>query len=353
MNKVLAIILIFLISSGVAYATKPDMGRNRSKGRVNQYIDGVYSQLKYKRGMKRLKIETFRRAYYGYLNLLEHGKVSNTRYLTICDFSLSSNTNRLWLIDTRSKQVVMNTLVAHGARTGEEYARNFSNIPESHQSSLGFYITKQTYNGHNGYSMRMDGVDGRFNSNAYSRDVVMHGAKYVSQAYARANKRIGRSWGCPSVATHLAAPIIDKIKNGSVLFIYHPTVSYLRTSYWLNNRIGRLPSGANKVIATTKHKSISEETEASKDPKLDDAASMLEAEEIPKDTAIATITKIEEPEEIKELESQKHVKMKTIAIPADQVTDEMRAKAIKKKKIVRKVNKIIRLGGEKKKADSK
>ena len=353
MGKIVTLLSFLLLLGGAAWATNPDMGRNRSNGRVNQYIDGVYAQLKYKRGMKRMKIETFRRAYYGYLNLLEHGKVTNRRYLTVCDFSLSSNTNRLWLIDTRSKQVVINTLVAHGSRTGEEYARSFSNIPESHQSSLGFYITKQTYAGHNGYSMRMEGVDGRFNNNAMSRDVVMHGAAYVSKAYARANKRIGRSWGCPSVASNMAAPIIDKIRNGSVLFIYHPTTRYLRTSYWLNNRVGKLPSGADRVIANADNSNDASKMGPVEETKMQNAETMLAAEVAPKDTVQFTITEYEEPAEVKELKKRGGVKIKTIIIPADEITPEMRAKTLKKKKVVRRVNKVTHLNGKTEKAVSK
>ncbi len=354
MRKILTLLSILVLLGGTSYATNPDVGRNRANARVNQYIDGVYAQLKYKRGMKRLKLETFRRAYYGYLNLLEHGSVSNRKYLTICDFSLSSNTNRLWLIDTRTKKVVFNTLVAHGVKTGDEYAKYFSNVSESHQSSLGFYITKNSYAGHNGYSMRMEGVDGRFNNNAMKRDVVMHGAAYVSKSFARANRRIGRSWGCPSVALNMAAPIIDRIKNGSVLFIYHPTKSYLRASYWLNNRVGRLPSEADRVLANTTNdpvdasKTTATDTDQ-KEVKIQMAKSMLaEQEEMPieDDAKLTTITKLEEPQEIKDLEKQEGVKIKTIIIPADEVTPEMRNKALKKKKIVRKVSKITHLNGK-------
>jgi len=332
-------------------ATNPDIGRKKVNTRVTQYIDGVFNQLKYKRGMKRMKLETFRKAYYGYLNLVEHGKVYNRRYLTVCDFSLSSNTNRLWLIDTRSKQVVINTLVAHGARTGEEYAKYFSNIPESHQSSLGFYVTRNSYSGKNGYSMRMDGVDGRFNSNALSRDVVMHGADYVSNAYARANKRIGRSWGCPSVTRNMAAPIIDRIKNGTVLFIYHPSKSYLRTSYWLNNRVGRLPRNASKVIAqnskSIKNKAADAEFQ-NKD--IQEAEDFLKKEEeVIVDTPLATIVEYSDPEELRKVKEQEYVKVKSIVVPKDQITPEMRAKTLKETKTVRKVNKITILGGKKEK----
>lgn len=349
MKRIGSIILFFLLLGGVASATKPGSGQRQANGRVYQYIDGIYAQLKYQRGMKKMKIETFRKSYYGYLNLLEHGKVRNSRYLTVCDFSLSSNSKRLWVIDTRTKRVVINTLVAHGQGTGEEYARRFSNIPESHQSSLGFFITRQTYSGHNGYSMRMDGVDGRWNNKAYSRDIVMHGASYVSHAYARANKRLGRSWGCPSVASNMAAPIIDKIKNGSVLFIYHPTQSYLRSSYWLNNRVGRLPKNAPQVLAATKAKPTNKE--AKEPTEQNEQAAAGSQEEEAEDKSVLTVTTYEDAQEIQDLKNNPKLNVQTITIPANQITPEMKEKAIKRKKVVRKISKIIDLTKTKKKEE--
>lgn len=345
MKYIVTLFLIFFSFGIVAHATNPDRINKRENARVYAYIDGVYKQLKYKRGMKHIKRETFQKAYFGYLNLLEHGKLTNKRYLTVCDFSLSSNTNRLWLIDTRTKTVIINTLVAHGQATGEEYATRFSNIPESHQSSLGFFVTAQTYSGHNGYSMRMQGVDGNFNNRAMSRDIVMHGADYVSHAFARANKRLGRSWGCPSVSREMTRPIIDRIKNGSCLFIYHPTKSYLRSSFWLNNRVGRLPREAKNII--TQSETLSKESEAVdvKTSPLENAAPEPVEKE---DKSVLTIVEYEDPQEVQDLKNRKNVKIETVAVPEDQVTDEMRAKVLKKKKIVRKINKIIHLGKDSK-----
>lgn len=351
MKKVITLLSLFLLLGGAASAIKPDVGFKKSNSRVDRYIDGIFGQLRYKRGMKRMKAETFRRAYYGYLNLVEHGKVSNRRYLTVCDFSLSSNTKRLWLIDTRTKQVVINTLVAHGQRTGEEYARYFSNISESHQSSMGFFITKQTYSGHNGYSMRMAGMDGRWNSKAYSRDIVMHGADYVSHAYARANKRLGRSWGCPSVSRQMAAPIIDRIKNGSVLFIYHPTRNYLRTSFWLNNGIGRLPRNANTVIASN---SVSKKVRDTESINMKKAEDFLEKEEpiIEEPKPVAIITEYKDPESIQAAKKDENMKVTKVAISAEDVTPDLKAKAQKKKKVVRKIMKINVLKNKDSKSDS-
>jgi len=131
--------------------------------------------------------------------------------------------------------VLFNSLVAHGKNTGEEFATNFSNTESSLQSSLGFYITENTYEGENGYSLRLEGMDSGFNDAAMQRSIVMHGADYVSEDFAAQHQRIGRSWGCPAVPRALAAPIIDTVKGQSCLFIYYPDQNYLSQSKWLNS----------------------------------------------------------------------------------------------------------------------
>lgn len=183
-----------------------------------------------------LKYDVFEKALTGFENLKKAGKINpETNLLTVCDFSLSSNTKRLWVIDTETGNVLFNSLVAHGKNTGEEFATNFSNIENSLQSSLGFYITDATYEGENGYSLRLLGMDKGFNDNALQRSIVMHGADYVSEDFAKSQKRIGRSWGCPAVPRALAAPIINTIKGQNVLFIYYPDQNYLNKSEWLKS----------------------------------------------------------------------------------------------------------------------
>src|SRR5690606_41086785 len=132
-----------------------------------------------------------------------------------------------------SKKVPFHTLVAHDMVTGEEFATRFSNRINSHQSSLGFYITEGTYMGNNGYSLRLTGMDPGYNDRASERAIVMHGADYVCQSFIKNHRRLGRSWGCPAVPTALARPIIDKIKDQSCLFIYYPDEQYLTASQWL------------------------------------------------------------------------------------------------------------------------
>jgi hypothetical protein len=119
--------------------------------------------------------------------------------------------------------------------TGDEFAEHFSNNDSSHQSSLGFYVTEETYNGKNGYSLKLIGMDKGFNDAALERAIVMHGADYVSDNFASAHKRIGRSWGCPAISRELAAPIINTIKGKNCLFIYYPDKNYLNSSEWLKS----------------------------------------------------------------------------------------------------------------------
>lgn len=167
-------------------------------------------------------LESFEMAFEGYENLKLQHKLENN-ILTIIDFSLSSNQKRLWVIDMNSNEVLFHTLVAHGMNSGAEFATNFSNKPESYKSSLGFYLTAEIYSGKHGSSMRLDGLEKGVNDNARDRAIVMHGADYVSDIFAKNNGRLGRSQGCPAVPNNMVNKIITKIKNKSVLFIYHPS----------------------------------------------------------------------------------------------------------------------------------
>ena len=183
-----------------------------------------------------LNPEVFEKAFLGFTKLKKAGKLPETSNLiSIVDFSLSSTQKRLWVIDLEKKVVVFNSLVAHGKNTGEEFAQKFSNTESSYQSSLGFYITESTYNGSNGYSLKLLGMDPGYNDAALQRAIVMHGADYVSEDFIKSQKRIGRSWGCPAVPRALAEPIINTIKGKNVLFIYYPDEQYLSTSQWLKD----------------------------------------------------------------------------------------------------------------------
>lgn len=169
-------------------------------------------------------------AYQGYLNLLTSGKISNQRYLTIVDFSLSANQKRLWTVDLHENKLVFHELVAHGMGTGEEFARHFSNQPESHKSSLGFYTTGEIYMGKHNESLRLHGLEKGFNDKALERGIVIHAANYVQESFIRDHKRLGRSHGCPAVRPEINLPLINTIQGGSLVFIYFPDQQYLNQS---------------------------------------------------------------------------------------------------------------------------
>lgn len=164
----------------------------------------------------------------GLNKLMEEGKLLNNSIISIIDFSQPSNRKRLFVLDLKNYQVLFNTLVAHGRNTGREWANYFSNQGSSYMSSPGFYVTRETYEGKNGYSLKLEGLERGINDNAYNRGIVVHGAQYVSQDLANAQGYIGRSQGCPAVPVQSSKPIINTIKGGTCLFIYHP--SYVQRS---------------------------------------------------------------------------------------------------------------------------
>ena len=182
---------------------------------------------------KGLSYKVFEKGMTGYFNLRNSKKgIISKSILTIVDFEKRSKEKRLWVIDLNKTKVLFNTLVAHGKNTGEDKAINFSNTPQSNMSSLGFYLTEETYCGKHGLSLRLNGLDEGFNSNARDRAIVMHGADYVCEEFISANGRLGRSQGCPALPVKEHRPIIQTIAGGSVLFIHHPTPGY--ESIYLN-----------------------------------------------------------------------------------------------------------------------
>lgn len=183
---------------------------------------------------KGLTKEAFTDAFIGYRKLLNNGVVRKTNIITVADFSQSSRNKRLFILDVDAQEVIMQTYVAHGRNSGQEYATSFSNRPESNKSSLGFYLTKGTYIGKHGESLILDGLEKGINDNAEARKIVIHGAGYIGDQHLQSNPFTGRSLGCPAVANKLSKKVINTLKDGSVLFIYHPTASYLNGSRILN-----------------------------------------------------------------------------------------------------------------------
>jgi hypothetical protein len=173
--------------------------------------------------------ESFTRALEGFYLLQEKGEFEKS-LLTVIDFSLSANEKRLWIIDLSLNEVVLQTYVAHGRNSGNEFAKKFSNIPESFQSSLGFYTTAETYFGKHGYSLRLDGLEKGINDKARERAIVIHGADYVSESFIQNQGRLGRSLGCPALKQEESKMIIDLIKEKTCLFIYYPSEEYTSKS---------------------------------------------------------------------------------------------------------------------------
>lgn len=200
---------------------------------IVEKADSIYDNLQLLQAG--LKEEAFELAYKGYYKLLEEGMVSKADVLTIADFSKPSFQNRLYIIDMVEGKILYQTLVAHGRNSGLDYATDFSNKPQSNKSSLGFYLTLQTYFGDNGYSLKLRGLEKGINDRAYERAIVLHGSAYATETFANSNGYLGRSLGCPAVPAKQTAGIINTIKNGSVMFIYHPNKQYQTQSTILNS----------------------------------------------------------------------------------------------------------------------
>ncbi|MCE5205046.1 MAG: murein L,D-transpeptidase catalytic domain family protein [Porphyromonadaceae bacterium] len=173
-----------------------------------------------------IHFDAFKAAYTGYKKLNKQ----NNPLLTLIDFNLPSTEKRMYVLDMTRKEVLFVSYVSHGRNSGENYATSFSNRNGSHQSSLGFYRTGGTYQGSNGYSLLLDGLEKGINDQARARAIVIHGADYCSEAVIRSSGRLGRSFGCPALPIKLAKPIINAIKGGSLLFIYANQADYLAKS---------------------------------------------------------------------------------------------------------------------------
>lgn len=190
--------------------------------------------------INRIDVKVLTKALAGYYALKEQGKVNRDGILTVIDFNRPSVEERLFVIDLDRGCLLYSGLVAHGSGSGDNYAERFSNDPGSHQSSLGFYTTGTTYDGKNGYSLRLFGMERGINDNAEMRSIVIHGADYVSDDFIRKNGRLGRSQGCPALSLEGFQQVIDLIKEGSCLFIYQSTREYALKSTLLDPDVARL-----------------------------------------------------------------------------------------------------------------
>lgn len=217
----------------------------RSSVEPNQYtaIDTVKSikdQLYEKLSLQDplLPEDVFNTAYTGFKNMkFEQALDSNAAILTVVDMSQSSNKKRMWIIDVFREEIILNTYVAHGRNSGNEFAKQHSNQLNSYQSSPGFYKTANTYHGKHGLSLRLEGLDTLYNDLAMQRAIVLHGADYVNEDFIKQHSRLGRSLGCPAVPQKDRTLIIETIKDGTCLYIHFDDPQYLADSRWLKNRV--------------------------------------------------------------------------------------------------------------------
>ncbi len=255
-NLFISVIVVFFLSLSFVFAKSTIIGKYFIEKEVVPSIHGksavskvhpkiylafsnnLYDSLRLESiGLKR---QIFDYALMGFNFMREKGMLGDKEIISIVDFSKPSSVKRLFIIDLQNVKVLFKTYVAHGSKSGKEFANQFSNALSSNKSSLGFYETLNTYEGGNGYSLRLQGMEQGINDNANKRSIVLHGAGYVDERLIHSQGYIGRSWGCPAVPQALHRSIIDKIKNGTCLFIFSPDSKYLANSKILN--LYRLPS---------------------------------------------------------------------------------------------------------------
>ncbi len=192
-------------------------------------VQSIYQELK----NASLSFEAFDHAYAGWQKLKDSLSFKSN-IITLVDFSQPSTQKRFYLIDMDTKEVVYQNYVAHGKNSGMLNAEKFSNIANSNQSSLGFYKTGETYFGKHGLSLKLDGLEKGINDKARERHIVIHKANYAEEAFIKQHGRLGRSFGCPAIPSANYDFVINKIKDGTLLFIYHPKMTYIKSSSILN-----------------------------------------------------------------------------------------------------------------------
>jgi hypothetical protein len=228
--------MVFILSScapPVPTCQATESGTGESVDAFEPYIQSLYEAIGLKK--KGLDFAIFRYALIGYYNLKRQDAISKTGIITIVDFRKSCNESRFYVIDLIRQKVLYQTLVAHGRHSGDIYARYFSNKPGSLKSSLGFFVTGNTYEGEYGYSLYLYGLDGSFNDKAKARGIVVHGASYVTRSFLKEYGKIGRSQGCPALPAGPHINIIDTIRGGTCLFQFYDDKMYVRKSALLDS----------------------------------------------------------------------------------------------------------------------
>lgn len=221
MQRIFIYLLFFIIPiSGANVVSKtPDIKEN------NNNVSECYQLYSDMQLQDLVEYKAFEEAYTGYKKIKDVKK----SIITLIDFTKPSTQDRLFVLDLSTKKILYSSLVAHGKNSGEKYATSFSNENNSLQSSLGFYITENTYQGKNGYSLILNGLEKGINDHAKQRAIVVHGAAYSNPSVIKSG-RLGRSFGCPALPENLSRPIINTIKDGSLLFIYADNDNYRKKS---------------------------------------------------------------------------------------------------------------------------
>ena len=150
--------------------------------------------------------------------------------LTVIDYTKPSTERRLWVFDLAHTRVLFEELTAHGKNSGDNRAVRFSNVPNSLMTSLGAFLTGETYIGKHGLSLRLQGLEKGVNDNSMERAIVIHAAAYVNDADAKTKGRIGRSWGCPAVRPEISRRLIETVQGGTLVLAYYPDRSWLQNS---------------------------------------------------------------------------------------------------------------------------
>jgi hypothetical protein len=226
--RIKKIILVFLFLVLISMISEWSIASNR--GNSSPLLIEKLKQATTENASELPAIDLLQTALTGYELFIKEHTINRPEVITIIDFSLPSNQERLWVLDLVEAKILFHCLVSHGRNSGEMIAKNFSNNPGSYASSPGFYTTGETYFGKHGFSLRLNGIENGINDKARERAIVIHGADYVSPEFIEKNGRLGRSLGCPAVPEELSEEIIETIKDGTCLFVYAPTESYLSKS---------------------------------------------------------------------------------------------------------------------------
>jgi len=232
-------------------ATKTEAKATTVATAFDSYVANIYQSADLK--TSGLDYDVFQKAITGYYNLKQNKKLAaKSSVITVVDFNKSSTVKRMWIVDLIKRQLLLNTWVAHGQGSGDLNATQFSNNNESHQSSLGFYVTDNVYYGKHGRSLKLDGMDAGFNSNARARAVVLHAADYVCENTIKQLGRLGRSYGCPAVSPEVSNKIIDLVKGKNMIYI-NADVNGYTSKYLDDNFVSEFTNPADSSVSLSKN----------------------------------------------------------------------------------------------------